>query len=454
MPAVSPRALVPLGAMLTACSLVVSLDGLSEGPSRASTDADPGEADAPRTDACAPPGDLSYNDMTSPSFWSSYDLSAQKPPSFVGGAFDGRYVYLVPSRAESSYSGRVFRFDTRAPFQDGASWSSFDLTALNLLARGFSGATFDGRYLYLVPGIHNDGVFGGPGVLARYDTLASFDASASWSTVDVSALLKEPAAFGFAGATFDGRHIYLVPTNYTGQNHVVVRYDTRSSFGMAASWASYDPTAGLPDQAFLGAVFDGRYVYLAPSAQAARVTRYDTQASFDGASSWSTFDTRTKGADLNGALGGAGFDGRYVTFPGAHAGAGGTSPQFDTRGSFSDGSAWAVYDVTSLNANAKGFLGTAFDGRYVYFIPNATQVAGVYSPGSVIVRHDTEFDFGAGGWTSFDTGALVPSARGFQGAVYDGRFLYLVPQSGVVARFDTKSRPSMPCLPAFFGSFF
>ena len=56
--------------------------------------------------------------------------------------------------------------------------------------------------------------------------------------------------------------------------------------------------------------------------------------------------------------------------------------------------------------------------------------------------------------------AVGTKPAGFQGSVFDGRYLYLVPYwtggsySGNVFRFDAKTPPSMPNLPAFHGSFF
>jgi hypothetical protein len=53
----------------------------------------------------------------------------------------------------------------------------------------------------------------------------------------------------------------------------------------------------------------------------------------------------------------------------------------------------------------------------------------------------------------------MPSAKklapnGYRGAVFDGEYVYLVPSGrSVVTRFDAKSPPGMPGLPAFHGSF-
>ena len=48
-----------------------------------------------------------------------------------------------------------------------------------------------------------------------------------------------------------------------------------------------------------------------------------------------------------------------------------------------------------------------------------------------------------------------PAASFYFGAVFDGQYLYFVPRgNGLVARFDAKTPPSMPNLPAFHGSFY
>jgi hypothetical protein len=108
-------------------------------------------------------------------------------------------------------------------------------------------------------------------------------------------------------------------------------------------------------------------------------------------------------------------------------------------------------DVASHSPRAKGFYGGAFDGRYVYFVP-AQNDAGDFG---VLARYDTQggaFTTG-GAWSKFDMTSLDPNAKGFAGAAFDGRYLYLIPSSHtVVTRFDTKSVPAIPAIHT--GSFF
>jgi hypothetical protein len=112
--------------------------------------------------------------------------------------------------------------------RDAARWEAFDLTLVRPGAKGFTGAVFDGRYVYFVP---DDGGTGG--VVARYDTQAGFAEAASWATFDVASV--NAGAVGFAGAAFDGRFVYLVP-HATG---VVVRFDARAPRGAGPQGGSF-----------------------------------------------------------------------------------------------------------------------------------------------------------------------------------------------------------------------
>jgi len=73
------------------------------------------------------------------------DLARPGGQWFCGGAFDGKYVYLVP------HGGMAARYDTSTDFRTRSSWSTFAVPQLAPLAMGFYGAGFDGRYTYFVP---------------------------------------------------------------------------------------------------------------------------------------------------------------------------------------------------------------------------------------------------------------------------------------------------------------
>jgi hypothetical protein len=393
-----------------------------------------------------------YHDMTDPSFWSTFDLSSIPGVSsaleFAGATFDGRYIYLVPQPTMGDCV--ALRYDTQASFSLSASWSTFDVTTgVDSSAKDFFGAAFDGRYVYFIPIV--------PTTIVRYDTLASFGDAPSWSSFDLAAVTTNTS--GFAGAVFDDRYLYLAP-NIGG---VFLRYDTKAAFAAAASWSTFTESSGVGAR---GAIFDGSYVYFVPFddgfAYDGLVSRFDTKAqgAFDASGSWSIFDTTTASATAAGFFGGA-FDGRYlylVPFSNTRVADGGATQvyanglvtRYDTLAGFALPSSWSTFDTTTVNPELAGFQGAGFDGRYVYFVPYADATG--YS--GLVTRYDSTAPLGsASSWSVFDTSTLNPSAAGFFGSAFDSRYLYFLPGGGnsVMARFDTKIPPSMP--PDYSGSF-
>ena len=252
-----------------------------------------------------------------PASWSAHD--AGLPVSGQGAATDGRYVYFppgyesVPGRPfdESVPSGRVLRLDTHGEFRDPGSYQVFDTSRLSPQAVCFDGGAFDGRYIYLVPLIH--------GVVARHDTRGRFDDPAAWEVHDArphglgmnvgavfdgrwlyfcsyghSRMVRydttRPFADGnawesweaggtdgldtggFDGGFFDGRYVYYCPwTRQAAPGEIpfhcnFLRYDTTRPFAAAASWSAYDAsrTDGLHTVGYNAGAFDGRHFYGAP----------------------------------------------------------------------------------------------------------------------------------------------------------------------------------------------
>lgn len=125
---------------------------------------------------------------------------------------------------------------------------------------------------------------------------------------------------------------------------------------------------------------------------------------------------------------------------------------------FTAAASWSTFDTTQVNADAKRFKTAAFDGRYVYFLPDNHN----WPNNGVVARYDTRTNFNATtSWSAFDLQTVFPTANGrganfFIGGAFDGRYVYLVPWGGgsVMARFDARTPSSMPKLPAWYGSFF
>lgn len=229
---------------------------------------------------------------------------------YIGGSFDGRYVYFSPHFNGSSFHNEVLRYDTTAAFANPASWSTH---TPNVGAGGRWGTIYDGsRYVYFGASYPN-------GDMLQYDTQGSFNDNASWKSFDPGT-----ATYDFNGLIRVGQYVYFVPDNYTPEDGSaqVVRYDTIGDFQSAASWAVFDaePAPINAKGSYAGAVSDGRYIYFVPRGAGVghgEVLRYDTWGSFGDPASWAKFDTSMQNPP--GALGGrleGVYDGRYVYFVG------------------------------------------------------------------------------------------------------------------------------------------
>ncbi len=393
-----------------------------------------------------------WNPITEAANWSAFDLTTLFPGAkgFESSVFDGRYLYLIPN-SNGAADGIVARYDTQAALGASASWTTFDVSTVEPLAKGFAGAAFDGRYIYLAP--YNNGAY--DGVTARYDTQGGFGDAAAWSTFDIATV--DANAVGYQRAAFDGRYLYYAP-HYNGAYHGnVARYDTQGDFATASSWSTFDAsTIDARSKGFLGVEFDGRYLYLIPyydgTAYEGVVTRYDTTADFATAASWSTFNV----AGVNGnAVGfwGTAFDGRYLYMAQYYDGVaavpnyGGFIARYDTQADFATDASWEIFDATTINGGARGFIGAGFDGRFIYFAPYYDNTA--YD--GLVARFDSQGSgFGdAASWDTFDVATLNPGAKGYKGVGFDGQNVYLIPAyngaaQGIVTRFTAKSPSWMP----------
>jgi hypothetical protein len=432
-----------------------SADALPAADADAGLDATPDTStpDAAGDSSTGPPDASNpYHPVDDVSQWTKFDVSTITTglQGFAGGTFDGRYVYLSPHN-DGAPDGLVARLDTQAPtgFANAASWASFATSSLAAGAIGYLGAVYDPihKNVYLVP----NGAGTPQGVVVSYPSGPSFGADAGWATFSTLTLDAGAGAAGFAGATFDGTYLYLVPSNNGAPDGIVAQLDTTQPFTSSTSWSTFDMTQ-LPGAAmakgYFGAAYTGSQVVFVPaggSSPSPLVASYLTSQPFSNSAAWQTYDLSGLNNNARGFRGTA-FDGQYVYLvPNNNGSPDGVVARYDSTQSFTNQSAWTFFDVTQINAAAKGFAGGAFDGRYVYLVPNA---------GTVLLRYDTTAAFGtAGSWSTFDLQAQLGSGLGpFEGAVFDGEFLYLVPsQDGLVARFDARSPAALP--PGQSGSF-
>jgi hypothetical protein len=293
---------------------------------------------------------------------------------FSGAVFDGTYLYLSPGE-----QGITARYDTRAPFTDVSSWAAFDLGTLSP-QDSFRGGVFDGRYVYFTPRAGSTGSTD----IARLDTHAKFTDPSAWSSVNLQSI--EPGATGYDAAAFDGRYVYFAPDYSTT---LAARYDTDGALADAASWSFFDVTAiDASAGSLLGATFDGRLVYF--TGNDGSILRLDTQAVFTSAAAWSSYPLgATSGTTYLGSI----FDGRYVNFVPSGARTTGADPvaaRLDTLGDFTSASAWATHDTTNPGGPVEQYAGGAFDGRYVYLVPDCTITERSVFSGSTVARFDAK----------------------------------------------------------------
>ena len=357
---------------------------------------------------------------------------------FFGAVFDGRYVYFVPQHDRTTRHGRVLRYDTHAGFKDPDAWQGYDAGQTDgLETKGYYGAVFDGRFVYFVPRRTAETFHSR---VLRLDTRGGFQDKASWAAYDAG------LDRSYQSAAFDGRYIYFTPGHravhksevddpeacasppVTGMdpdyvllgNSLVLRHDTRGEFKDPANWTTHDAagTDGLNTCDYDGAVFDGRFVYFMPLSTGV-VLRYDCHAPFDSPGGWSAFDANPLGLKL--AVGGV-FDGRYIYI--APYGETDAAVRYDTRGDFTDPARWQSYaTLRTAGLETTGFDGAVFDGRFVYYIPYYD--GGTFFHG-ITLRHDTRGDFDdPASWSCRDAGQTDGlTTVGFNGGAFDGRFIY------------------------------
>lgn len=213
---------------------------------------------------------------------------------------------------------------------------------------------------------------------------------------------------------------------------------------------------------YIGAVFDGRYVYFAPGSDGSvnhgEVLRYDSQGTFTDPAYWSTYDyggSAECAADPNctdpdGYRGGA-FDGRYIYFAPYYNGSAYHAEvlRYDTTQDFDSPASWATFDASAVPNAGNGYHGALYVDGYVFFIPGRDGPAGYHGK---VLRYDTSCDFAtASCWTVFDAVAQIGAGGGYQGGAFDGQYIYFAPWidrtdnlHGEVLRYDTTGDFSAP----------
>ena len=362
--------------------------------------------------------------------FATYDAGAidgLETRGFFGAMCDGRYVYFSPQCNTTGRHGTALRYDTHGGFDDPGSWSAYDAGRTSGLdTTGYYGVACTGRYVYYVPRHNSAGKL--HSVMLRYDAgNGDFRDPAAWSAFDLG------VARSSQGCAFDGRFVYYVP-GYDGDggggSGLVIRYDTTAPFAEADSYETWDAgdTGGVACSCYDGAVFDGRHVYFAPLGRRGNMLRYDTRRPFREAASWDAHDIRGATDPPIAMCVGAVFDGRHVYY--VPYGDNTAVVRYDTESPFDAGAGWESRDVAGTSGlDCRGFDGALFDGRYVYFIPFYNGGADESGFHCELLRYDTSMGFDdEEAWSAADGSLLAPpNPGGFNGGAFDGRFLYFAP---------------------------
>jgi hypothetical protein len=345
---------------------------------------------------------------------------------YFGAVFDGRYVYFSPQHYEGRLEhGVVLRLDTQGDFYDPTSYTAYNADGTDgLHTCGFYGAAFDGHYVYFVPRQDYSGYHSR---VLRYDTNKPFNSVKSWEAFDVG------YPFSKQGVVFDGQFLYFCPgfsgdvateENYSAK---VLRFDTLAEFKNPNSWQIFDAsgTSRLEVGCFDGGGFDGCSIYFAPLMNGISL-KYDTSLPFEDPTAWCAYDAKQN--HQMGMCVGIVFDGKFMYYmPYGH----GKVVRYNTLGYFQDPKSWQAFDVNEAGVlDSPGFDGGVFDGRYVYFIPFISkQQTSEIEFHSHLLRYDTLKPFDEpNSWDTKDTcRADGISTIGYNAGAYDGRFIYLAP---------------------------
>ena len=369
-------------------------------------------------------------DITKAQNWSQMNMSTAQGGALLdnayrGSSFDGRYVYYTPS-----YSHTFVRFDTQGVFTTAGDWSQMNMSTVqggSEVNNAYAGSCFDGRYVYTVP--FNSHTF------VRFDTQGTFTTAGDWSQMNMStaqggALLDR----AYVGACFDGRYVYYAPLN----SNTFLRFDTQGTFTTAGDWDKMNMSTAqggaLLDGAYVGATFDGRYMYYTPRDSDTFV-RFDTQGTFTTAGDWDQMNMSTAqgAAEIDLAYNHASFDGRYIHYIPLQSD---TFVRFDTQGVFATSSDWQQMSMSTAQgavALDTAYAGACFDGRYILYIARNSDT---------FIRFDTQGVFTASGdWDRMSMSTAQGAAaldNAYFNIAFDGKYVYFTPYSSdTFLRFES-----------------
>ncbi len=227
---------------------------------------------------------------------------------------------------------------------------------------------------------------------------------------------------------------------------LVSKWSLRSDMDAFESYDAGD-TDGLNTRGYFGAVCDGRYVYFSPQFNGderhGEALRYDTHGDFNKSESWEAYSAgNTSGLKTKGYYGIV-HAGHYIYYIPRSDGETLHSRlmRYDTRGDFKDPERWSAFDI----GNPVSYQSAVYDGRYIYLVPGSGEESG---ESGKAVRYDTQGEFtNPSSYLTYDAANTAGLDCGsYDGACFDGRYVYYAPLNdrGVVLRHDTRGDFTAP----------
>lgn len=189
---------------------------------------------------------------------------------------------------------------------------------------------------------------------------------------------------GYAESVFDGRFVYYGPErNYTKDgvsfeaHCFFLRFDTQKPFSDPNSWQLFDGREIYHlASGSVGLAFDGRFIYYVPFRSGGAnkyllnsvILRYDITKNYLDKKSWEYFDLSCIDSDAGGFVGSCFFNGKIYMAP-YYSGDKSLFLVYNTKHAFCSKTSWEKNDLLKINQNAKGYIGCLGIKKYIYFSP-------------------------------------------------------------------------------------
>ena len=192
---------------------------------------------------------------------------------------------------------------------------------------------------------------------------------------------------------------------------------------------------------FGGMCFDGKYIYFVPnnniSVTDGLFIRYDINKQFNNNTSYETFDLTTLNANCKG------FGGCCIAYPYIYLFSTFIAEsvpvvydtnivRYDMRLPFNNSSSYLVFDMVNVSTDLYQLYGGIYDGdSYIYFMANNTTLDKSY-----LIQYNINLGFQNP--SSYQYTEINPNNNNYPSIVFDGQFIYIIPNSGAILfKYDT-----------------